>query len=92
MAKQVSTGYLLSWEGHSQPLDVCYIRSQTPRQQLLKYVQKPFSGKEWEMGIIVCSLVPEPEGDTWSRTVFCLFAPVLWDLQMQNLLTVRARG
>lgn len=32
------------------------IRSQTLRQQLVKYAVKFLSGKDWEMAIFVCSL------------------------------------
>lgn len=49
-----------SGEGIQPPLNVCYIRSPTLRQQLSKCADGPFSGKYWEMHIYAYSLCNEP--------------------------------
>lgn len=46
--------------GCRQPLEVREIRSCTLRQQRVKYLVKPPSGKYWKMGVFVCSLHTEP--------------------------------
>lgn len=58
----------VSREESSQYPSVCKIRSLTPRQQLLKYADRPLSRKVWEMGVSVLSLSADARGDNHSES------------------------
>lgn len=77
--------------GGSQSAPRCrLIRSHALRQQFLNYRSRSLSGKDWELGISVCSLFAEPQSSGRLRSVL-LFATVPRDLQAKAPLAIRAR-